>query len=59
MTRPTKTSAIPANSFPHTNEPYEDEELSVQEAEELIRGHRVICTCAEDPDWCEKHNSFA
>lgn len=33
-----------------------EEELEI---EEELRGRRLICTCDENPDFCELHNEFA
>lgn len=37
----------------------EDEELTEEEIEEELIGHKRICTCDEDPDWCQIHNGWA
>lgn len=43
----------------------EEDVKDIEEAEELeeelerkIRGRKIICTCDEDPDFCEEHNPF-
>lgn len=36
--------------------PKEEPEAEEKEILEELRGHRIICTCQEDPKWCEIHN---
>lgn len=38
---------------------FEDNDLTEEEVLEEYRGHKIVCTCKIDPDWCEKHNTFA
>ncbi len=32
------------------------EEDEIEQIEEEFRGHKLVCTCADDPRWCEKCN---
>lgn len=45
------------------NEEDTKDETEVEEIEILLeqkkRGRKIVCTCDEDPDFCEKHNPFA
>lgn len=43
----------------------EDEVKDIEESEEIEeqlimgdRGRKIVCTCNEDPDFCEIHNEF-
>lgn len=38
----------------------DEEETATEEDVELeLYGHHRVCTCKEDPNWCELHSDFA